>query len=331
MNLSPASRRWLIRCAKLALVAGLVWAAHATLQRALADLENPDYREHLPRLQPAWLALAGLLFLAAMIPSSLFYARLLAACKQPMGIGAAACAALISQVGKYVPGKGMVLVLRAELLAGRGVERTVSVAAAFIETFTAMACGALVGAVAFAPSAAQRPEAIPAALVMFAIAAPLAFPALFARIANLLGMRRLNPAAADKLVAVGWRTLAFGWCAAAVGWSLQGLCLWAALRAIGQGPTDPLAAWPLHIAAMSLSVVAGFFTMIPGGLGSRDVVLTQLLAPTYGAAPAALAAIFLRLISLVSEALVSTILYGAHVYLSGRRAAAPRQPGAKPQ
>ena len=45
--------------AYLIAMAVLAWAAHATLQRALADLENPDYREHLPRLQPAWLALAA--------------------------------------------------------------------------------------------------------------------------------------------------------------------------------------------------------------------------------------------------------------------------------
>jgi uncharacterized membrane protein YbhN (UPF0104 family) len=144
---------------------------------------------------------------------------------------------------------------------------------------------------------------------MFLVTAVPAVPAVFARLARLAGVGRLNPEVADKLCAVRWTTLVCGWIGCCLGWWIQGLSLWAALRAIGATEAGPLIAWPLHTAAAGLSVVVGFLTLIPAGFVGRELVLTQLMAPAYGAAPAALAAIVLRLVCLVSEGLVSTILY----------------------
>ena len=49
--------------------------------------------------------------------------------------------------------------------------------------------------------------------------------------------------------------------------------------------------------------------MIPGGAGVREAALTELLATDYSAATALLAAVALRVIWLVSEVVVSAILY----------------------
>jgi uncharacterized membrane protein YbhN (UPF0104 family) len=56
-------------------------------------------------------------------------------------------------------------------------------------------------------------------------------------------------------------------------------------------------------------VVLGFLSFIPGGFGVREMVLLPLLAPAFGEAGALVAAILLRLEWLVSELLVSSILY----------------------
>ncbi len=309
MHITPRTRRWLARLAKLALLLALIAALRVTLLGALADLENPDYRQHLPRLQPAWLAVAGLFYLFSLAPGAIFYSRVLVACGQPAG-WAAVRAFYISQIGKYVPGKAMVLVLRSGLLAGRGVDATISIAAAFIETLTAMAAGSLMAVVALAPSARQYPQAILAGTAMLGLTGVAAQPALFAMIAVRLGLKRFHPAALDSLRSIRGNTLLLGWAMTGFGWWLQGLSLWAVLRSLDLGSANPTTHWPLHTAAVALGAVTGFLTMIPGGLIGRELVLTQLMAPEYGPAPAALAALLTRLVSLVSEAVIAAVFYG---------------------
>ncbi len=53
----------------------------------------------------------------------------------------------------------------------------------------------------------------------------------------------------------------------------------------------------------TLSVVAGFVSMLPGGAGVRELVVTLVLAPTIGSAPALAVAVWMRLVSLAAEIL----------------------------
>ena len=66
---------------------------------------------------------------------------------------------------------------------------------------------------------------------------------------------------------------------------------------------------PLLTATVGLAMVAGFLSLIPGGFGVRDWVLMTLLEPHYGARVALVSAILLRIVWLLSELLVSAILY----------------------
>ena len=56
-------------------------------------------------------------------------------------------------------------------------------------------------------------------------------------------------------------------------------------------------------------MVAGFLSLIPGGLGVRDWILMTLLAPQYGAKTAVVSTVLLRVVWLLSELVVSAILY----------------------
>jgi uncharacterized membrane protein YbhN (UPF0104 family) len=58
-----------------------------------------------------------------------------------------------------------------------------------------------------------------------------------------------------------------------------------------------------------MSVVAGFVSLIPGGLVVRDAVLLELLAPAVGKGPALVCALVARLVWLLSEVGISIILY----------------------
>jgi uncharacterized membrane protein YbhN (UPF0104 family) len=113
-----------------------------------------------------------------------------------------------------------------------------------------------------------------------------------------------------SLHGINVRLLATGWLAAIVCWVLLGLSLWATLRAMGV-MLDALGDLPRLVAAVALAVVAGFASMLPGGLGVRDALLMQLLTPSCGAANALVAALILRLVWLVSELAACVILYVA--------------------
>jgi glycosyltransferase 2 family protein len=55
--------------------------------------------------------------------------------------------------------------------------------------------------------------------------------------------------------------------------------------------------------------VTGFLSLLPGGIGVRDALLMQLLAPLCGDANALIAAVLVRLVWLVSELAACGILY----------------------
>jgi uncharacterized membrane protein YbhN (UPF0104 family) len=118
----------------------------------------------------------------------------------------------------------------------------------------------------------------------------------------------------SNLCGVNWRLLVQGWSAAGCCWLFLGLNLWSTLRAIGVDEVQPIDDLPRLIAAVAIAVVAGFISMLPGGLGVRDLALVELLAEPYGSANALVAAVLMRLVWLVSELSACVILYVAAKY-----------------
>jgi uncharacterized membrane protein YbhN (UPF0104 family) len=92
------------------------------------------------------------------------------------------------------------------------------------------------------------------------------------------------------------------------GTMLLGLSLWATLQALSPSQA-PLAHWQTYTAVMSLSMVAGFVSLIPGGFGVREFILLELLAPQVGDTLAIEATLVARLVSIGAEAGLAGILY----------------------
>lgn len=65
------------------------------------------------------------------------------------------------------------------------------------------------------------------------------------------------------------------------GWFLLGCSLWATFRSVGVENPGLLAALGDYQAAVALATVAGFLSMIPAGLGVRDVILVSLLVMSF--------------------------------------------------
>ena len=107
--------------------------------------QQSDVRTPLTVASAGWLTLSAALYTASWLPSVWFWRELMRALGGRPGFADAARAYYCGSLGKYVPGKAMVLILRGSLMNGRGCPgRTAAVTAAY-ETLTMMGTGLLVG------------------------------------------------------------------------------------------------------------------------------------------------------------------------------------------
>jgi uncharacterized membrane protein YbhN (UPF0104 family) len=332
---SSKLRKWLLVAAKLLIVVLVGWAISGTIIRAWHELHKPEFTQRQWSIRPGWLVVAGLLYLAGLLPEGLFWHRALHALGQDVPLGRTLRAYYIGHLGKYVPGKAMVVVIRTGMICGKGVDTGIATASVFLETLTMMAVGAFLSAAILvfcyvqhgmlgSAGNAQLPEAwqqgvlgwfathgllLWVALALLVVAGLPTLPPVFSRLSRLAGLGRSNPDIAAKLAQLRYGTLLWGWCLMLVGWVLMGASLWAVLKAIGAENADLFGQLHLDTAAVAMATVAGFVSFIPGGAVVREVVLALLVAPQVGDLMALLSAVVLRLVWLVSELVISAILY----------------------
>ncbi len=300
---SPRRARRLWLTATKWLIAALVaWFIGRTVYDAWDSLA-----EHAWHLRPLWLLLAGGLYLAGLAPSAAFWYGTLRRLGQTPGLRRALAAYYVGHLGKYVPGKAMVIVLRAGLVRGPGVDTAVAAVSVFCETLTSMAVGAFLAAALLVVCFREQQFFVWIALALMAVAVTPTLPPVFRRLAGWVGVARRDPAAFARLEQLTFRWLLSGWVMIALGWAAIGLSLWATLRGLGirgadGGVPQALADLPLWTAAVSLATVAGFVSLIPGGAGVREAVLIGLMQQRgFAASDALLAAAMLRIVWLAAE------------------------------
>ena len=127
-----------------------------------------------------WLPIASLLYFLGMLPSWGYWHWLLSRSGLTVNLRDSFRAFFMSQLGKYIPGKVMVILIRTAVISHQQVDRdrvttlrgqhtwiTVT-ATAFMETLTFIAMGGLVGVVAGAGFFSERPWVIGVALLVAA-------------------------------------------------------------------------------------------------------------------------------------------------------------------
>jgi uncharacterized membrane protein YbhN (UPF0104 family) len=326
----PRWKRLGVSAVKLAIAALVLWFVGRHVARSWEALG----RHGKPlRFEPAWLVLAGGLYLAGLVFSGVFFHQVMRASPSPVRRYPAIRAYLVSHLAKYVPGKAMVVVVRAGMVVPYGAKGVTAAVATFYETLAMMAAGGLIAAVGFATTSTRSDTFISldapewwgvgrlltridefAFCAAIGLALGLAFlvvvlPPVFGRLSRLVTTpfggagEETSPRFSGRLL--GWGLLWSTCC-----WVLLGLSQLAVVRAVSPlSPADAARLTPLVIGSVAFATVAGFVVAVmPGGLGVREGVLMAVLGPAVGDGVAVAAAILLRLVWIAAELVAGGIL-----------------------
>ena len=209
-------------------------------------------------------------------------------------VGATLRAYFLGHMGKYVPGKAMAVILRIAAVRQWVPSMRIAIVSTMLETLTMMAVGAFLAAALSAFILRTRTELAALALaIAIAVVAPTLPPVIrrFARLgigrakpldddARRLNRRRFERHGNDVEVqsaGINYRLLLEGWFAA---------CLLAAagIKPVGdvagdrRRGTQPDQRFAAVGRCRRLGRRVGFVSMLPGGLGVRDLALVGLLA-----------------------------------------------------
>jgi uncharacterized membrane protein YbhN (UPF0104 family) len=301
----------------------LRWAIAVAVIFALIDAGRKAAVEAQERtatisLRFEWLAAAaGFYFVGWLFQAGPWMASLPAFGGGRSGVRTLA-AYLVSHLGKYVPGKVMVFVLRKGLLPK--TPTFAIIAATFFETFATMAGGSLLAFVTLLRFFPGSPWPILlatgglAAIFCFAISPGVYRLAVRVLLVQRTGVREVDgdqrfDARRIRVPAPSPPTLAVALLSSILSWGLISTSYACVVRGCGADARWDLLL-PLAFLATPLAAVGGFISMIPGHLGVREWVLASLAKPILGGdlVPLAAAVVF-RIITLIVEVAVGALLY----------------------
>ena len=300
-------------------VAAVAWGILHTVDQAMEQLsgETVDLK-----LDPGWLVLSGLLYLLGLLPMAAFWYRSLRALGQQPKIGETLAAYYVGSLGKYVPGKAMVVVMRLGLLRSERVSGPVAAVSIFLETLTMMAVGAFLSILMMVfwlnDHLSGHSYLLPLAVGLLVLSGVPTLPPVVRRLTVLFGVRRADPDIEKRLDGLTAGLMAYGWTTISVGWLLMSLSLWAVLKGMGLEGIEMIAHLPYFIAAVAMAMVAGFLSLMPGGAGVREFIIAVILGRFYFAGlldvpmpdvKALAAAVILRLVWLAAELIVAAVFY----------------------
>lgn len=305
--------------------AGPIDEAASDEQRRVLQSELAKVRAQVPSFsQLSWphVAVAALLYWCGLIPGGLVLHEATRVLGYRVKLRDAVAAQIVGHLGKYVPGKAMVVVIRAGRLKGLGVPMINGSVAVFLETLLMMAVGAAIAGclVFFLPVnqwiawaalvggiAATLPTLPP--LLKWGVGKAGLAPA--PGVQDRAGSGGQDPAVATKSNAIlsavshDWRFFIMAWVWQLVAWALIGASFACLVESMpGRGSEFSTATvYAAAVASIALAMVVGFASLIPGGAGIRELTLAIVLAPVIGGSQALIAAILARLLFIVVELL----------------------------
>ena len=321
-------KRWGLYALQAALTGAIIWALWRAGREALEELRQLGERGISLRVSWGWCIAAGMCYAASLLPAAWFWGRVLRSAQQKTTFGKVLRAYLVGQIGKYVPGKACVVIVRTALVAGNSVQPAMAAASVFVETLTMMSVGAAMATLYLVVWAPSNSRLLWTAVALAAVVTIPTLPPFFKPILRLLATRGNRPEVLTAVDRINFVQLWEGWAAMFLLWLGFGISLGLVLRAIelpgfqfAPSGSAILEAIPPLVASVALATVGGFLILfLPGGLGARELILAAVLTPylasgwlaegdVSGEVVALVAAVMLRLVWLATEILLALVMW----------------------
>ena len=293
---------------KVVVVMLIVYMIYRTVDKTGGEFTSRDL--NLSNFSYLWLVASAFCYALGLSCFAWFWHGALRLLQQTPRLSESFGSYFISQLGKYVPGKALVVVIRSERVKSTRTSLSSAVTGVFIETLGMMAVGAVTAGLilAFNHRTLQNPTLLWISLGLAFAAGVPASPPLFRKAIRVVDKRKKLGNLEDQISHLTLRNIFPFWIVCVGGWLWLGVSMLAILEAFPERvftqPFDASIA-PLAISCVALAMVAGFISLIPGGAGVREYIILALLGPTLGATGAILAAVALRLVWLVTEVLLA--------------------------
>ena len=290
------------------------------LQREAARLRNAVDR--FWQVSPLMLLASALCYAVGTLPANWYWRQCLLTMDQRAPFLATTWAYFYGGLGKYFPGKAMVIILRLGALKAYDFKKMATAITIFMETLTMMAVGGALAAICLIVLNLDWRLTLLAVGLLLAMFLPTLPPILRIIIAKLQRgvsaetLREWTSRIHFGLVFQGWIAMFFAWLL----FGLSLLCILRGLPIAESLETDWTRLMLSSLGACALAVVLGFVSLLPGGAGVREVVLSTILAPVVGPAAALCAAIWLRITWLAAELAVVAILAAVRYFLPSKPA-----------
>jgi len=285
-RLSPRVRR---AGAAIAVAALLIWV----IWRAWHDARRIDWQAL--DLRPGLIVLSCVLLGVAFVWHALVWVALMRAMGYSLRWLPGTRAAVLSQLGSYIPGKVFIFVFRVEVAARHGVPRVPVAASVALETLLRTLMAVLVSGLGLYAAGAGTLQ-LRALVLVGAISLIFAHPRIFHGIGDWV-LRRLGhdpvPSRVTSLQVLG---LLLGYL---IFWGLYVAGFYLMLEGtLGADPAD----WPWFATAICLSQIGGAIAVFaPAGLGAAEATLAGVLDLTGAVSAPYMVALVTRVWRTVAE------------------------------
>ncbi len=287
------------------MIAAIVWQ----VQILSTDWADDGARVLEKGLAWSWVAIALVTFWLGQLCFALYWRRLVRASGADAPFLSTIRAYLVGTLGKYVPGKALVVVVRTGMLPDAKGKRFLVGGATVYETLTSMSAAGLIGFVALLATRRDLVMNMTGAACIALILNIVVHPRPFRQIAKVVAIpfRRQG----DELPVRDWYRcylrsaplLLFEWLG-------SGLSLWATAAAFGLD----VGSWEAMVfltGVAALATAAGFLVLpVPAGIGVREFIVISLLTHWFGEhATAVCISLILRTIWTAGEIVLAGGLY----------------------
>lgn len=227
-----------------------------------------------------WTLLAGLCFACELATSAAAWLWLFRRMESSRHTLFMYGAYFFSQLGKYAPGKIMLLIMRLERTNRRSAGKGAVTISTLMENACFMISGAATTVLILLQFVVSRNPSGHRWLLLLAVSSMVVLlvaihPAVFYGILNPV-LRRFGRSEIPPEQRLSMKTLLASVAMMTPCWFFGGFASWAAIRCLM--PVDIEHIWAL-VAAFTISVLAGMVSMLPGGFGVREVVQALFLLP----------------------------------------------------